>query len=123
MFGGTAWGDVMAAVVIVSGMGALNGWTMVAAEVPHAAAKDGLFPERFRSVNRRSVPAFAIASTALASLAILVNYLGRTATVFTTLVLMTGTTAAIPYAFSAAAQIKWRVADKKRVETRGSPAT
>ena len=27
MFGGTAWGDVMAAVVIVSGMGALNGWT------------------------------------------------------------------------------------------------
>ena len=48
MFGGTAWGDVMAAVVIVSGIGALNGWTMVAAEVPHAAAKDGLFPERFK---------------------------------------------------------------------------
>ena len=77
MFGGTAWGDVMAAVVIVSGMGALNGWTMVAAEVPHAAAKDGLFPERFKSVNRRGAPAFAIVtSTALASLAVLVNYLG-----------------------------------------------
>ena len=71
------------------------------------------------------MPAFAIvASTALASLAILINYLGADGeTVFTTLVLMTGTTAAIPYAFSAAAQIKWRVADKKRVETRGSPAT
>ena len=39
------------------------------------------------------------------------------ATVFTTLVLMTGITAAIPYAFSAAAQIKWRVADQRRVET------
>jgi APA family basic amino acid/polyamine antiporter len=119
MFGGTAWGDVMAAVVIVSGMGALNGWTMVAAEVPHAAAKDGLFPERFSSVNRRGAPAFAIVtSTALASLAVLVNYLGADgATVFTTLVLMTGITAAIPYAFSAAAQIKWRVADQKRLET------
>jgi basic amino acid/polyamine antiporter, APA family len=119
MFGGTAWGDVMAAVVVVSGMGALNGWTMVAAEVPHAAAKDGLFPERFGSVNRRGAPAFAIvASTALASLAILVNYLGADgATVFTTLVLMTGVTAAIPYAFSAAAQIKWRVADQQRVAT------
>jgi APA family basic amino acid/polyamine antiporter len=119
MFGGTAGGDVMAAVVIVSGMGALNGWTMVAAEVPHAAAKDGLFPERFTSVNRRGAPAFAIvASTALASLAVLVNYLGADgSTVFTTLVLMTGVTAAIPYAFSAAAQIKWRVADHRRVET------
>ena len=125
MFGGTAWGDVMAAVVIVSGMGALNGWTMVAAEVPHAAAKDGLFPERFKAVNRQGVPAFAIVtSTALASLAVLVNYLGADGeTVFTTLVLMTGITAAIPYAFSAAAQIKWRVADQRRVETHGSPAT
>jgi basic amino acid/polyamine antiporter, APA family len=119
MFDGTAWGDVMAAVVIVSGMGALNGWTMVAAEVPHAAAKDGLFPERFKAVNRRGVPAFAIVtSTALASLAIVVNYLGADGeTVFTTLVLMTGITAAIPYAFSAAAQIKWRVADQRRLET------
>jgi basic amino acid/polyamine antiporter, APA family len=119
MFGGTAWGDVMAAVVIVSGTGALNGWTMVAAEVPHAAAEDGLFPERFKAVNRRGAPAFAIVtSTALASLAILVNYLGADGeTVFTTLVLMTGITAAIPYAFSAAAQIKWRVADQKQLET------
>jgi APA family basic amino acid/polyamine antiporter len=100
-------------------MGALNGWTMVAAEVPHAAAKDGLFPERFSSVNRRGAPGFAIVtSTALASLAVLVNYLGADgATVFTTLVLMTGITAAIPYAFSAAAQIKWRVADQRRLET------
>ena len=36
---------------------------------------------------------------------------------FNTLVLMTGITAAIPYAFSALAQIKWRIADK-RVITR-----
>ena len=118
MLGGTVWGDVMAAVVIVSAMGALNGWTMVAAEVPHAAAKDGLFPERFKSVNRRGAPAFAIvASTALASLAIVVNYLGADGeTVFTTLVLMTGITAAIPYAFTAAAQIKWRVTDQRRLD-------
>jgi basic amino acid/polyamine antiporter, APA family len=32
--------------------------------------------------------------------------------VFTTLVLMTGITAAIPYGFSALAQIKWRVRDR-----------
>jgi APA family basic amino acid/polyamine antiporter len=38
-------------------------------------------------------------------------------TVFTTLVLMTGITAAIPYGFSALAQIKWRLADQKQIET------
>ena len=30
--------------VIISGFGALNGWTMICAEMPLAAAKDGLFP-------------------------------------------------------------------------------
>ena len=47
-----------------------------------------------------------------------INYLGSNgATVFTTLVLMTGITAAIPYGFSALAQIKWRWIDHKQVET------
>lgn len=116
MFGGTAWGNVMAAVVIVSGLGALNGWTMICAEMPHAAAQDGLFPERFKRLNKAGVPAFGIvASTVLASLAMIINYLGSNGeTVFTTLVLMTGITAAIPYGFSALAQLKWRLADRER---------
>lgn len=119
MFGGTFWGNAMAVVVIISGIGALNGWTMISAEMPRAAAKDGLFPERFKQLNSRDVPAYGIVfSTALASIAMLINYLGSDgATVFTTLVLMTGITAAIPYAFSAAAQIKWRIADQKKIET------
>lgn len=119
MFGGEVWGDVMALIVIVSGIGALNGWTMICAEMPLAAARDGLFPERFKRLNKKGVPAFGIiASTALASVAIVINYLGADgATVFTTLVLMTGITAAIPYAFSALAQLKWRLADKRKLET------
>jgi len=119
MFGGTFWGNVMAAVVIISGLGALNGWTMITAEMPRAAAQDGVFPRRFDRLNRRGMPAFGIVvSTALASIAMIINYLGANGvTVFTTLVLMTGITAAIPYGFSAAAQLKWRIADKKRMET------
>jgi APA family basic amino acid/polyamine antiporter len=119
MFGGTFWGNVMAAVVIISGLGALNGWTMICAEMPLAAAKDGLFPDRFKRLNQAGAPAFGIvASTALASTAIVINYLGSNGeTVFTTLVLMTGITAAIPYGFSALAQIKWRLADQKQIET------
>ena len=59
-----------------------------------------------------------IASTVLASIAMVVSYLGASgATVFNTLVLMTGITAAIPYAFSALAQIKWRRADQRELHT------
>jgi APA family basic amino acid/polyamine antiporter len=118
MFGGTLWGNVIAAVVVVSGFGALNGWTLITAEVPLAAAKDGVFPERFKAINRHGVPAFGIvASTVLASLAIVINFLGSSGvTVFTTLVLMTGITSAVPYLFSALAQIKWRVIDRRQVE-------
>jgi basic amino acid/polyamine antiporter, APA family len=119
MFGGTFWGNVMALVVVISGIGALNGWTMITAEMPRAAANDGVFPERFNRLNSQGVPVFGIVlSTALASIVMLINYLGSDGeTVFTTLVLMTGITAAIPYAFSAAAQIKWRVADKQKIDT------
>jgi APA family basic amino acid/polyamine antiporter len=118
MFGGTFWGNLMAVVVIISGFGALNGWTMICAEMPLAAAKDGLFPEQFGRLSAKKVPMFGIiASTALASIAMAINYLGSNgATVFTTLVLMTGITAAIPYGFSALAQIKWRVADKRQLQ-------
>src|SRR5580704_16730068 len=37
MFGGTWAGNVLAIAVIISGFGALNGWTMICAEMPLAA--------------------------------------------------------------------------------------
>jgi len=119
IFGGTWAGNVMAIAVIISGFGALNGWTMICAEMPLAAATDGLFPPAFKRISRNGVPAFGIvASTVLASVAMIINYLGSGgATVFTTLVLMTGITAAIPYGFSALAQLKWRLADHREMQT------
>ena len=121
VLGGSWAGDLVALAVIVSGIGALNGWTMICAEMPQAAAKDGLFPKRFGAVSGRGVPAFGIvASTLLASVAVLISYWGANgATVFTTLVLMTGITAAVPYAFSALAQIMWRLRDRQAGPTTG----
>jgi APA family basic amino acid/polyamine antiporter len=118
IFGGTWAGKVMAVAVIISGFGALNGWTMICAEMPLAAANDGLFPDAFKHKSNKGVPAFGIiASTVLASAAMIINYLGSSGeTVFTTLVLMTGITAAIPYGFSALAQIKWRLADHRQLD-------
>src|SRR5262249_58443525 len=60
IFGGTWAGNVMAIAVIISGLGALNGWTMICAEMPLAAAEDGLFPERFKHISKNGVPAFGI---------------------------------------------------------------
>jgi basic amino acid/polyamine antiporter, APA family len=119
MFGGAWAGNVMAIAVIISGFGALNGWTMICAEMPLAAADDGLFPKQFKRMSKKGVPAYGIiASTVLASIAMIINYLGSNgATVFTTLVLMTGITAAIPYGFSALAQLKWRSVDHKAGQT------
>ena len=119
MFGGTWVGYLMAVIVIISGFGALNGWTMICAEMPLAAAKDGLFPDQFKQLSKSGVPYYGIiASTVLASVAMIINYLGSGgATVFTTLVLMTGITSAIPYGFSALAQIKWRITDQRAMHT------
>jgi APA family basic amino acid/polyamine antiporter len=114
--GGTWAGNLVALAVIVSGIGALNGWTMICAEMPLAAAKDGLFPRRFATLSSRGAPTFGIVSSAaLASVAVVISYLGTSgSTVFTTLVLMTGITAAVPFGFSALAQIVWRVRDREQ---------
>jgi APA family basic amino acid/polyamine antiporter len=119
MFGGSWAGYVMAGAVVVSGFGALNGWTMICAEMPLAAAKDGLFPQQFARISKRGVPSVGIiASTLLASIFTVVSYLGSAGyTVFNTLVFMSGITAAIPYAFSALAQIKWRLVDGRELST------
>src|SRR5262245_19042903 len=66
MFGGTWAGYVMAVVVIISGFGALNGWTMICAEMPLAAAKDGLFPDRFQHLSKNGMTVFGhVSATAL----------------------------------------------------------
>jgi APA family basic amino acid/polyamine antiporter len=119
MAGGTWAGWVVAACVIVSGIGALNGWTMICAEMPLAAANDGLFPARFGRLSGRGVPSFGIvASTILATVAVVFANWGSSGyTVFNTLVFMSGITAAIPYIFSALAQITWRTTDARSVHT------
>lgn len=121
MVGGGSWaGYVVAACVIVSGLGALNGWTMICAEMPLAAAKDGLFPGLFGRLSGNGVPgAGIVVSTIFATVAMAASFAGAAGQdVFTTLLYMSGITAAIPYAFSAAAQIKWRIADKRALNGR-----
>ncbi|MFJ8441291.1 APC family permease [Kitasatospora griseola] len=108
--GGHWAGNLVAVAAIVSGLGALNGWTLICAEMPMAAARDGLFPAAFAGTRGRSeVPAFGILSaTVLASVLTVVSYTSFTR-VFTEIVLLSVLTAVVPYLVSAAAQLSWLV--------------
>ncbi|MFJ3905379.1 amino acid permease [Streptomyces sp. NPDC090025] len=105
MFGGSWGGTAIACMAMVSMLGALNGWTLLSAQAPYAAARDGLFPKVF-TVKRRGVPTVGVLVTVvLASLLTVYNYTAGTKGVFETLVLVTTFTATVPYLLSTAAQI------------------
>ncbi|MFJ4906924.1 amino acid permease [Streptomyces sp. NPDC093249] len=105
MFGGSWGGTAVACMALVSMLGALNGWTLLSAQTPYAAARDGLFPKAFTR-KRRGVPTVGVAVTVvLASLLTVYNYTSGNPRVFETLVLVTTFTATVPYLLSAAAQL------------------
>jgi len=73
-----AWGAwAIALAVILSSIGALNGWTLMMGQVPMAAAQDGLFPSVFGKLSKRGVPAVGmVLSTALATAMVALQALG-----------------------------------------------
>lgn len=114
IFGGHVAGDIVAIAAVISGLGCLIGWTFIIGEMPHAAAKDNMFPRVFLR-EKRGVPTFGIvASTVLASLLTITAYTSFTQ-VFTTVVLLTVFTSVVPYMFSAGAQCYWVLARRRKV--------
>jgi APA family basic amino acid/polyamine antiporter len=107
IFAGSWAGNVMAIAAIISGIGCLNGWTLICAEMPMAAARDRLFPTQFGKVSKREIPVFGIlAATGLASVLTVFGYT-HFQTVFTDMLLLSVLTAVIPYLYSAAAHLYW----------------
>ncbi|MEM7320861.1 MAG: amino acid permease, partial [Pseudomonadota bacterium] len=70
MWGGWA-GYMIAAAAVLSSVAALNGWTLLMAQVPLAAARHGLLPGVFADLSRNGVPAKGILISMTLSLAIL----------------------------------------------------
>ncbi|MFZ0049065.1 MAG: amino acid permease, partial [Streptosporangiaceae bacterium] len=58
-------GKLVAAVAVVSGLGALTAWTLVTTEVARAPAGDGLFPKAFAWTDQRGNAWFGIVMAAL----------------------------------------------------------
>jgi len=106
LWGATA-GIGIALVAAVSCFGALNGWVLVAAQVPFAAARDGVLPERFARLDRNGTPAFGIVlSGVLASILVLANFTHTLAQLFTFSILLSTAAVLLPYVASAAAWLR-----------------
>lgn len=118
IFGGEWAGATVAAAAIVSGFGALVGWTLIVAEMPRAAARDGLFPARFARQNRSGVPAFGIVTSTLLAAGLTVVSYTSFEQVFITVVLLSVLTSVVPYLLSAAAQLYWLRTDGRRLRVR-----
>ena len=107
----TLWGDgaghAIAAVAAVSCFGALNGWVLLSAQLPMAAAEDGLFPRAFAITDARGTPWFGVLiGTALASLLVVANYSDSLVKVFTFSILLSTAATLLPYVASSAAWLK-----------------
>ena len=104
------WGDWAAYAVAVgaaiSCFGALNGWILLTAKVPMAAARDSLFPAIFGRLSTRGMPvAGLIISSTLATILVVSNYTRGLVGLFTFAILLSTLTVLVPYAFSAAAEL------------------
>ena len=98
VWGGAA-ATVVAAGAVIAAFGALNGWILLAGQIPLAAARDGLFPEAFSRVSSSGMPTVGlVVSGVLASLLLLLNYTRGLVEMFTFIILLATLNTLIPYA-------------------------
>jgi APA family basic amino acid/polyamine antiporter len=99
LFGDAAAG-IVALGAAISCFGALNGWVLVAGQLPMAAANDGLLPGVFARLSRRQTPAQGIViAGVLASVLIAMNYARGLVDLFTFIILLATLGTLIPYTF------------------------
>jgi len=100
-------GRWVAAFVVISGLGALNGWTLVVGGLTHSMAVHGAFPARLKNLNSRGAPAPALVFTGLfASVMVLLNFSKTMVQGFTFLTLVV-TAAALPLYLLCACGLAW----------------
>jgi APA family basic amino acid/polyamine antiporter len=97
---GTAGSYLVAGGAAISCFGALNGWVLMAGQLPMAAANDRLFPAAFGHLSSRGTPARAmVISGVLASLLVAMNYSRGLVELFTFIILLSTLSTLVPYVF------------------------
>lgn len=102
------WGKLFVAFgAVVACLGALNGWILVAAQIPMAAAQDGLFPKVFAKCSRSSdTPTFGLVVTSICiTILVLASTFLHLIDQFDLLILSATTATLIAYFYTAIAEI------------------
>jgi APA family basic amino acid/polyamine antiporter len=97
---GSVGGQLVAAGAAISCFGALNGWALMAAQLPMAAAADGLFPPVFGQLSGRGTPARGmIVAGILGTVLVAMNYSRGLVALFTFIILLCTLSTLVPYVF------------------------
>lgn len=104
---GSGIGNMVAVLVAISGLGALNGWILMQGELPSAMAENGVFPRVFARRSARGTPGFALCfGSGLVTLLIIANYKNSMVRVFTFMTLLSTTACLVMYALCALALLR-----------------
>ncbi|MDZ5255200.1 arginine-ornithine antiporter [Clostridium sp. LIBA-8841] len=95
------WGAVLINLgLIISLFGSLLGWSLLAAEIPYVAAKDGVLPKVFAKLNKKGTPSGSLIITNLLVQAFLILTLVASST-YQALYSVASTAILVPYLLSA----------------------
>lgn len=98
---GSAGAVIVKLGILVSLLGALLSWIMIAAQLPYAAAKEGLLPKFFTKTNKNGAPTNALLLTnAIAQVFFLVLLSDGLQTIYNTVLLLATTCILVPYLLS-----------------------
>lgn len=96
----------VAYAAVLGAIGSLNGWFLLQAQVPLAAAQDGLFPQKFQRTVGKGTPVFGLLMTAVLMSALLfMNYNKTLIQTFNFMVTLATLSILITYLFSVLSQL------------------
>jgi APA family basic amino acid/polyamine antiporter len=106
IIGGEYGAYIVAAGVVISTIGALNGWILITGQLPMATAKDNMFPQVFKKQNKNEAPVLGlIIGSVLSSVLMLMNFTEGLVDQFEFMALLSTLTALVPYIFVAVAYV------------------
>ena len=115
------WGAVLINIaLVISVLGAFLAWTLLAAEVPYAASRDGTMPRFFGRENKKGAPATSLWITnGLVQLFLILTLIANST--YLSLLYIASTAILVPYIFSGAYALKLAISgeDYKAGEKRG----
>lgn len=104
---GPVAGKILAAIGLISLFGSTIGWIMLSAEVPYAAAKQGIFIPAFLKENKKGIPTFSLVVTNILGQLFIFSTVSRSISqAFDFVIYIATLSYLVPYLISSIFQIK-----------------